>query len=119
MALSAIFNKKTENEILKIISPKNLLKFLVNRDIFKNNLSFQITCISGAVPTLKDKKIRNLSLTRLGRKRKLPTQEPIETMIIRAQRNFEVVGGVNPVQIELEDNRLPNLLKKIKMSLVN
>ena len=70
--------------------------------------------ISGAVPALKDKKIRDLSLTRLGRKRKLPMQEPIETVIMRAQQNFEVAGGVNPVQIELEDDRLLNLLKKKK-----
>ena len=70
--------------------------------------------ISGAVPALKDKKIHDLSLTRLGRKRKLPMQEPIETVIIRAQQNFEVAGGVNPVQTELEDDRLLNLLKKKK-----
>ena len=62
------FNKKTENEILKIISPENLLKFLVNRGTVRNNLSFQLTSISGVVPTLKDKKLHNLSLTRLGRK---------------------------------------------------
>ena len=40
--------------------------------------------------------------------------EPIETVIIRAQQNFEVAGGVNLVQIELEDDRLLNLLKKHK-----
>ena len=41
-------------------------------------------------------------------------QEPIETVIIRAQQSFEVAGGVNPVQIELEDDRVLNLLKKHK-----
>ena len=41
-------------------------------------------------------------------------QEPIETVIIRAQQSFEVAGGVNPVQIELEDDRILNLLKKHK-----
>ena len=49
----------------------------------------------------------------MGRKRKLAMQEPIETVIIRAQQSFEVAGGVNPVQIELEDDIL-NLLKKRK-----
>ena len=74
MGLSATLTKKKkkENEILKIISPENLLKFLVNRDTARNNLSFQLMSISGAVPTLKDKKTHNLSLTRLSRKRKLP-----------------------------------------------
>ena len=56
------FNKKTENEIFKIISPENFLNFF---------LSFQLTSISGNLPTLKDKKIHNLSLTRIGKKRKL------------------------------------------------
>ena len=31
--------------------------------------------------------------------------EPIETIIIRAQQNFDVVGGLNPTQIEIEDDR--------------
>ena len=41
-------------------------------------------------------------------------QEPIETIMIRAQQNFEVVGGLNPVQIENEDDRVVNMLKKHK-----
>ena len=41
-------------------------------------------------------------------------QEPIETIIVRAQQNFDVVGGLNPVQIEIEDDRILNALKKIQ-----
>ena len=43
---------------------------------------------------------------KLGRKRKLPIQEPIETVIIRAQQNFEIVRGLNPIPIEIEDDRV-------------
>ena len=68
---------------------------------------------------LKIKKIRNLSLTRIGRKRKLPKQEPIETIIIRAQQNFQIVGGLNPVQIKIEDVRIINALKNVKMLYIN
>ena len=68
---------------------------------------------------LKIKKIRNLSLTRIGRKGKLPKQEPIETIIIRAQQNFQIVGGLNPVQIKIEDVRIINALKNIKMLYIN
>ena len=68
---------------------------------------------------LKIKKIRNLSLTGIGRKRKLPKQEPIETIIIRAQQNFQIVGGLNPVQIKIEDVRIINALKNIKMLYIN
>ena len=106
------FNKKTENEIFKIITPENFLKFFVNRDINKDSLSFQLTSVSGNLLTLKDKKIHNLSSIRIGRKRKLPMQEPTETIIIHGQQNFEIAGGLNPIQIEIEDDRVINALKK-------
>ena len=41
-------------------------------------------------------------------------QEPIETVIIRAQQNFGVAGGLNPIQIKIEDDRVLNMLKKRK-----
>ena len=41
-------------------------------------------------------------------------QEPIETIIIQAQQNFDVVGGLNHIQIEIEDDRIINALKKYK-----
>ena len=65
---TSYFGRKTENEILKLVSPENSLKFLVDKDTVRNNLSFQLASISGDVPTLKDKKIHDLSLTKLGRK---------------------------------------------------
>ena len=65
-------------------------------------------------PKKKDNKIHNFSITRLGRKRKLPMQEPVETIIAPAQQNFEVVGGLNPIEIEIEDDRILNALKKYK-----
>ena len=40
--------------------------------------------------------------------------QPIETVIIRAQQNFDVVGGLNPIQIEIEDDRIINNFKKFK-----
>ena len=38
--------------------------------------------------------------------------EPIEIAIICAQQNFEIAGGLNPVQIEIEDDRVLNIFKK-------
>ena len=40
--------------------------------------------------------------------------EPIETVIICAQPNFEIAGGLNSVQIETEDDRILNMLKRHK-----
>ena len=61
-------------------------------------MKFQLTNISGNIPKIKDNKIYNFSITRLGRKIKLRMQEPIETIIVQAQQNFDVVGGLNPTK---------------------
>ena len=41
-------------------------------------------------------------------------QEPIETIVVRGQLNFEIAGGLNPIQIEIEDDRILNALKRYK-----
>ena len=46
MGPPAILTKKTENEILKLVSLDNLLKFLVGKDTIRNILSFQLASIS-------------------------------------------------------------------------
>ena len=53
------FNKKTENEIFKIVTPEEILKIYVNKYRTKNSLSFQLTSVSGKLPKRKDKKIYN------------------------------------------------------------
>ena len=40
--------------------------------------------------------------------------EPIETIIVNAQQDFDVVGVLNPIQIEISDDRVINTLKKYK-----
>ena len=40
--------------------------------------------------------------------------EPIETVIIRAQHDFDVVGRLNPIKIEIKDDTVINILKKYK-----
>ena len=32
-----------------------------------------------------------------------------ESVIIQAQQNFDVAGGLNPVQTEIEDDRIINI----------
>ena len=41
-------------------------------------------------------------------------QEPVETIVIRIQQSIESVGGLNPVQIEIEDDTVVSMLKKDK-----
>ena len=102
-----LFQKKSATDCLPI-------KLIFYNTMIKKMKKLSFTSISGTVSTLKDKKIHDLSLTRLGKTRKLQMQEPVETVLIHAQQSFEIAGGLNPVQIELEDDRVLNLLKKHK-----
>ena len=113
MVQSVILMKK-QNEIFKIVTPEEILKFYVNKGITKNSLSFQLTSVSGKLPKLEVKIFYNHSLTKIGEKRKRQIAEPIETAIICAQQNFEIPGGLNPVQIEIEDDSILNMLKRYK-----
>ena len=74
---------------------------------------------NGENPKIKDNKIYNFWIRRLGQKRKLDMSQPIESIIIRAQKNFDVVRSLNPIQIETEDDRITNILKKYKNVIYN
>ena len=78
------FKVKTEKGNLMLLNARNFLKSLIEKTTLKNELRLQLTKISGNTPKLKDKKIHNFSIIRFGKKRKLPMQESIETIIIRA-----------------------------------
>ena len=108
------FGKKAGNEIFRIISPENSLKFFIEKDTTKNSVDFQLRSISGKLPEIWDKKIYNFSLTQIGSKRKKQMAEPTESVIIRGQQKFELNGILNPVEIEINDNSILNILKKYR-----
>ena len=37
--------------------------------------------------------------------------EPVGMVIIRVQQTFDIAGRVNPVQIEIEDDRVLNMFR--------
>ena len=41
---------------------------------------------------------------------------PLETLIIRRQQSFELHNQLNPVQITINNDRVLNILKSIKMA---
>ena len=88
------------------------MKVFVDKDKNKNSLSSQLTNISAKIPKLKDKTVYNFFLTRIGQKRKKQMAEPIVKVIIWAQQSFEIAGGLNLVQITVEDDRVLNIFKK-------
>ena len=108
------FSGKTAATNLKLLRANNFLKFLVEKRSLKENLKFQLAHVDGSNVKTSDKKIHNFSITKLGKRKKTNMSEPIETIIVRAQQNFDVVGGLNPIQIEIEDDRILNIFKKYK-----
>ena len=85
----------------------------MKKNSLKSNLKLQLTHVNGSDVTTNDKKIHHFSIAKLG-KRKKNMPEPIETIIIRAQQNFDIDGGLNTIEIEIKDNRITNILKKYK-----
>ena len=74
----------------------------------------QLAHVDGSEVKTSDKKIHDFSITKLGKRKKNIMPEPIETIIIRAQQDFDVVGGLNPIQIKISDDTILNSLKKYK-----
>ena len=103
------FSGKTAVENLTLLSTNNFLKFLIEKKSLKANLKFQLKHINGSEVKTINKKCHHLSITKLVKRKKGFMSEPIETVIIRAQQNFDVVGGLNPIQIEIKDDTVINI----------
>ena len=107
------FSGKTGISNLKLLTSSNFLKFFVEKDSLKSNSKLQLADVNGSDVTTNDKKIHHWSIAKLG-KRKKNMPELIETIIIRAQQNFDIDGGLNAIEIEIKDDRITNILKKYK-----
>ena len=105
------FSGKTGISNLKLLTSSNFLKFFIEKNSLKSNLKLQLAQVNGSDVTTNNKKIHHFSIAKLG-KRKKNMPEPTETIIIRAQQNFDTDGGLNPIEIEIKDDRITNFLKK-------
>ena len=92
----------------------DISRFLVKKNSQITNLKFQLAQINGSNIKTTDNKIHHFSITKLGKRKKRQMSDPIETIIIRAQEDFDIDGGLNPKQIEIKDENLLNLLQKYK-----
>ena len=108
------FSGKSSNFDLKMISFNDILKFLVKKISQITNLKFQLARINGSNIKTNDNKIHHFSITKLGKRKKRQMSDPIETIIIRVQQDFDIDGGLNPIQIEIKDDNIINLLQKYK-----
>ena len=86
----------------------------MKKKTLKTDLTFQLKHIDGSEVKTSDKKVHHFSITKLGKRKKRSMTEPIETVITRAQQNFEVVGELYPIEITISDDRIINIFKKYK-----
>ena len=91
------------------------MKFFIEKNkALKDNLQLHLAYINVSNIETTDKEIHNFSKTKLGKRRRIMIHEPVDTIIIRAQQDFDIDGGLNPVQIQLNDEKILNQLKKYK-----
>ena len=45
--------------------------------------------------------------------------EPIETITVRRQQSFELHDHINSIQITIDDDRIVNILKNMKISIIS
>ena len=77
-------------------------------------MKLQLAHVNESEAKTSDKKIHDFSITKLQKRRKTIMGEPIETIIIKAQQDFDTAGGLNPMRIEIEDDKVINTWKKYK-----
>ena len=92
-----------------MITTSNFLKFFIEKNkVLKDNLKLHLAYVNGSKVETTDEKIHNCSITKLGKRKKIMKPEPIDTLIIRAQQDFDIDGGLNPVQIQIRDDTILN-----------
>ena len=99
---------------LTLLEVSKALKFLIEKKVLKDNLKLQIAYVSSNEVRTEDKKVHHFSIMHLGKRQKNMFSEPIETVIIRAQQDFDVAGGLNPIQVQINDETILNILRKYK-----
>lgn len=97
------FDKMSLDEIVKVVSFTKPLKFSVIKDVGKNSREYKVTKNDGTVPWLNDGKIHNFSFTEVDRK-SAAMSNPIKM----------VIDVLNHVQIQINNGRILNTLKKHK-----
>lgn len=82
---------RQKDALVNIISPKNRLEFLMEKLLYKETLTLQLTKVSGEKADIIDKKNNNLPLyatknPAVGKKR-MQEKEIVETIMIREQKD--------------------------------
>ena len=82
---------------------KNQTRFFIDKSIKRNELSLPIAKVSRKLIETTDKKVHNIQLTQISRKRKTG-MVAIDFMKISGQQNFEEEAAINPIEIKIEND---------------
>lgn len=99
--------------LLKLFSRKKISDLKLKKIIIKENLTLQITKVSGGYAEISDKKIHRFTLASVkdttGVKRKM-NQEIVESIMIARNQKFDCYEIFNAIEIKIKDDNLQNLL---------
>ena len=111
--------KKDKEKKLKMISPKNYLKFEIERDVYKNQLKIELNKVhSKKTFSITDNNVFNFGILRTDKRRKIGdkrimTSEIIDTITIIGIHKIEH-SYINPIHIHIKSESIIRrlLLKK-------
>ena len=69
----------------------------------------QLTNVDVTLADITGKKFREFLLVQIEKKTKM---DPVDTLIIRSQQDFELHDQLNPIEIKIDNNQIINILKK-------
>lgn len=104
------FDEKKKIHI-SIISPTNTVKFEIGKDSFKNILNCQTTKVSEQKAEIVDKKMHEISISNIIKKRKRE-MEVVDSIIVIGQHDFGKYNQLNPIEVKIEDDQVLNILNK-------
>ena len=102
--------KKKKRKIIK--------RFFIDKSVERSELLLQIAKVSGKPIEIIDKKLHNIQLTKIGRKRKAGMATINFTNII-SQQNFELEAMINPIETKIENDRIQKMFDKYKKVLLS
>ena len=112
MCYFGYFGKTTDIQNIDLISSKNTQKFYTEKNTIRDRLGFELKHLSGTDLETDDNKLYEILFTRLSKSKK--SMNILDFLIIRGQQVFEEGRDINPIEINIEDNRLRNLFEKYK-----
>ena len=109
---SISFSEHEKDNLFPIVSSEKPIKFFLNVDKLKESLKLQLTKIDGTFPRTKDKKVHELFIVQMRKKKK--NARVVDSLFVRGQQNFDLYEQLNPIEIKITDDTVINKLNKYK-----